>query len=98
MKRQGRTVSTWVLVAVLTCSMLTAGCEPLGWFGPNFNVYTVIPLGLGGTPGLLNPFGIIQGLVNALLGIDAGGSGNQAYVAPQPSSPANPAIPVILGG
>jgi len=99
MKRQSRTVSAWVLVALLTCSMLTAGCEPLGWFGPNFNVYTVIPLGLGGSPGLLNPFGIVQAVVNALLGMDAGGGGgSQAYVTPQPPAPVNPAIPVVVGG
>ncbi len=99
MKRRSSAVaSSWMLVILVVCAVLTAGCEPLGWIGPNFNVYTVVPLGLGGSPGLLNPFGIVQALVNALLGIDAGGSASQAYVTPQPPAPVNPAIPVVAGG
>ena len=55
-------------MALLACSALCSGCDPASWFGSNMNVNVVMPLGLGGTPGRLNPFGIVQAFVNSMLG------------------------------
>lgn len=70
-----RRMLTLVLAATLACSTLSAGCSPVGFFGPNFTLSLVIPLGLSGTPGLFNPFGIVQSLVNSLLGAVAASGG-----------------------
>ena len=45
-----------------------AGCSLPGWVGPNINISYIIPLGFGGAPGMFNPYGIVQALVNAFLG------------------------------
>ena len=90
------------LVVIMTCSLLSTGCEPANWFGSNFGLTVVVPVGLGGSPGVLNPFGIVQALVNALLGTAASTGG--VAVADQnpaaaPSAPAqfDPAITPVLG-
>lgn len=66
-KRAYRKAVNGAMVALLACSALCSGCEPANWFG-NMNVNVVMPLGLGGTPGRLNPFGIVQAFVNSMLG------------------------------
>lgn len=68
MKLKRRTLSVWALVGLLTFATFSAGCEPAHWFGSGLNVNVVVPMGLGGTPGLLNPFGIVQAIVNSMLG------------------------------
>lgn len=88
MKSSQRALTVWGLVVVVICSTLATGCTPLNWFGNNLDVNVVIPLGLGGSPGIFNPFGIVQALVNSALG--QGGSNNAtAYENPAgaPSSP-----------
>lgn len=98
MRRHQRTISTWAILAVLACSFLSTGCEPLNWFGNNLSLNFVVPLGLGGTPGVFNPFGIVQALVNAALGADE--SSNSAYenpaAAPTDTTTYDPAVNVVL--
>jgi hypothetical protein len=92
MKRLRRNVVALVLTGLLICAPLSSGCEPINWFGPNFSLDLVIPLGLGGTPGLLNPFGIVQALVNALFGAtSAGATSSASYPTPNAQSPSSPA-------
>jgi hypothetical protein len=64
MKRARRPITIAALLAILLCSTFSTGCNPLGWFGSNFTLTLYIPLGLDGTPGILNPFGIFQALVD----------------------------------
>lgn len=55
-------ITAWIMIALLTCSLVgSTGCE-------NVSVNYILPLGLGGTPGVFNPFGITQAFVNAWLG------------------------------
>ena len=100
MKHLQRTVSTWVIVGTLLCSVLSSGCEPLNWFGNNLSANVVVPLGLAGTPGLFNPFGIVQALVNAVLGVSGSSGGSSAYETPAAAAAAadsnSPAVPVLL--
>jgi len=103
MKRKGRKITTWMVAGILISSTFSAGCEPSGWFGSNFSMNVVVPLGLAGTPGLLNPFGIVQAWVNAWV------AGSQAsdttttddtespLVVPSPSAPVDPSIAVVVG-
>jgi len=79
-------------VALLVCLTLSTGCNPINWFsGGSVNV--IVPMGLGGSPGLLNPFGIVQALVNAALGLTA--SGDEASAYPVPSSSTDATIAAI---
>ena len=98
MRLHHRTISTWVILAVLFCSILSTGCEPRNWFGSNLSLSLVVPLGLGGTPGVFNPFGIVQAMVNAALGTDD--SSDSAYenptIAPADPTAYDPAINVVL--
>ena len=108
MRRKDRTITTWALIVVVACSAFSAGCEPTNWFRSNFNLNVVVPLGLGGTPGLLNPFGIVQAWVNAMLGAGAadGGGGTEGGTdgdtggvpveTPAPPTHVDPSIGVIL--
>ena len=72
MKRTARILTIWALV---TCFTFSTGCNPLNSVA---NVNVIVPLGLGGTPGLLNPFGIIQAMVNSALGTGTTTSGTTA--------------------
>ncbi len=76
MNRRNRIVRL-VLVSCLLVGTLTAsgGCYLLRFFGDNFTLNVVVPLGLGGNAGLYNPFGILTALVTRLVGT-AGQSGN----------------------
>lgn len=68
-----------MLAGCIAASALSSGCAIHNWlgiFGPNFSINLVIPLGLNGNPGLLNPFGIIQALVNGTLGLAASNGGS----------------------
>jgi hypothetical protein len=65
---------------------LSIGCNPANFFGSNFSLNFVMPLGLAGTPGLLNPFGTVQALVNSLLGLNASSSSGSGTAYPMPSS------------
>ncbi len=98
MARRRRTNITLVTTALLLCSMFSIGCEPARWAG-SASVNLIVPMGLAGSPGLLNPFGIVQALVNAALGLGASGGEASSYPVPSvpsPTTPANPAIGVIV--
>ncbi len=103
MNRNGRMITTWTMVVAIACSTLAAGCEPSNFFGSNLNVNVVVPLGLAGTPGLLNPFGVVQAFVNALLGADASTGDTSESGDPIPSTGAtppghiDPSISAVLG-
>lgn len=56
------------LLFPILLSMGIAGCSLPGFVGPNININYIIPLGFGGAPGMFNPYGIVQALVNAFLG------------------------------
>src|SRR5262245_44948746 len=56
------------LLFPVVLSLGIAGCGLPGWVGPNLNISYIIPLGFGGAPGMFNPYGIVQALVNAFLG------------------------------
>lgn len=95
-------MTTYALVGLLACTSFSAGCEVTSLFGTNMTVDLIVPLGLGGTPGLFNPFGLVQAWVNSLFGARApavtGGEGDEA--TPDGSSPpivVDPAISVIVG-
>jgi len=70
-------LTTFVMLALLLCCTLSSGCRAVRLFGPNFSLSLIIPLGLNGNPGILNPFGLVQGVVNNLLGV-SGTSGGSA--------------------
>lgn len=76
MNRNRRKNATILTTLLLTLS-LNAGCEWdfLRLIGPNISIGINIPLGLNGNPGLLNPFGITQALVNTLLGLNQAATG-----------------------
>lgn len=102
MNRANRPAAVAAIVAILTCSLLSTGCEPLNWFGSNFALTVVVPVGLGGSPGILNPFGIVQAIVNALLGTGAAGGGAAApdanpAAASSPPTAVDPAVIAVLG-
>ncbi len=102
MNRCGRTITTWTLVGMMACTTLAAGCEPSNFFRSNLSVNVVVPLGLAGTPGLLNPFGVVQAVVNAMLGADASTAEASGSGDPVPSTAAtspgyvDPAISAVL--
>lgn len=96
MKRNTRKMTALMLAGCIGASALSSGCSIHNWlgiFGPNFRINLVIPLGLNGNPGLLNPFGIIQALVNGTFGLAAnnggtngtGGTGNGGNNNPPPT-------------
>jgi hypothetical protein len=90
MKRLRRNTVALVLTGLLVCAPLSGGCEPLHWFGPNLSLDLIVPLGLDGAPGLLNPFGMVQAWADALFGATStGGTSSAPYTTPnsQPSSP-----------
>lgn len=85
---------------MLTASIFSTGCDPVDWVGPNLTIFLSVPFGLGGNPGLLNPFGIVQALVNNALGVTATGTtgdGAAANTAPQ-ATPNIGTITPTLGG
>ena len=63
MRRKNRITTAMVCICVAFCSAFSTGCL----FGENLTITAVIPVGLAGTPGFLNPFGIVQAFVNAAL-------------------------------
>ncbi len=69
MKRNRAFVTKMTALSLVLSATLATGCEPLNWFGSNLTITNIVPVGLGGSPGLLNPFGIVQAFVNSLLGI-----------------------------
>lgn len=102
MTRLRRNVAAWALAGILLCSPLSGGCDVLSFFGPNFSMDIVIPLGLGGSPGLLNPFGAVQAAVNAMLGLDSSseegdtGYSNPAAAPTSTGQQFNPAVTAVL--
>lgn len=84
---------------MLTASLFSTGCNPVDWVGPNLTIFLSVPFGLGGSPGLLNPFGIVQALVNNALGVSSttSGDGSAGFEAPQ-STPNIGSITPTLGG
>lgn len=68
MRKTRRHRTVWAVLSLLLVSTLATGCEPAGFFGANMSINLNIPAGLGGSPGFYNPFGIVQTIVNNLLG------------------------------
>jgi hypothetical protein len=84
MKRNTRIFTIWAMAALAVCSTCSTGCDPLNSIN-SLNI--IIPLGLGGTPGLLNPFGIIQAMVNSALGTGTTTDGTTAtFPVPEAST------------
>lgn len=75
------------IVTALVVSPMLAGCDAVGLLGPNFSLNYVLPLGFGGAPGLYNPYGIVQAIVNSLLGtaLPSGDGGDGGSPQPNPS-------------
>jgi hypothetical protein len=102
MKRRQGKITAWTLAGILCCAPLAGGCDPLNWFGPNLTVDVIVPLGMGGSPGLFNPFGIVQAIVNGMLGVSSTGStDSSAYATPDATAstaaqPYNPVIGAVL--
>ncbi len=72
MKRTRRHMIAWTLLGLLLVSTLATGCDtPPGFLGANVSINLNVPAGLGGSPGFYNPFGIVQTIVNNLLGATA---------------------------
>ncbi|MCA9255858.1 MAG: hypothetical protein KDA33_09480 [Phycisphaerales bacterium] len=91
--------SKLALSAMLTASLFSTGCDPVDWVGPNLTVYLSVPFGLAGNPGLLNPFGIVQALVNNALGLSTNGTTDNAAANAAPQATPNiGAITPTLGG
>ena len=66
-----RTHIRWTTLATLglfLCTTMMAGCDRYSFFGRNMTINLNIPTGLGGSPGFYNPFGIVQTVVDNLLG------------------------------
>ena len=99
MKRAKR-LTTWTLAALVITSALSGGCyidNPLRIFGPNMTINLILPLGLNGNPGLLNPFGLVQALVNSLAGITASaGTGGTGGTGGGGSGGSPSGVPAIL--
>jgi hypothetical protein len=96
MNRTRRMIATMMLVAMLLCSAFSTGCSPLNWFGSNFTLTIYIPLGLDGTPGIFNPFGIFQALANQATD-PATGTGATAAADQSPNVAALGATPINVG-
>lgn len=86
-----------VVIAALFVSPMLAGCDVLGVLGPNVNLNYVLPLGFGGAPGLYNPYGIVQAIVNSLLGtaLPSGDSGDSGSPQPNPSAVNSTAVGAV---
>ncbi len=98
MRRERRLLTTWTLIVLVFCSTASLGCDLVSLFGTNMSINTVVPIGLGGSPGLLNPFGIVQAWVNSLIGggsSEDDGDGGTAG-STNPAQSLDPAIPVII--
>ena len=84
------------VAGLLTGALFTAGCD-----GSDINLNFVVPVGLGGTPGLLNPFGITQAFVNAWLNsvLPSGSSSSSSSSTGTTTGSAspNPDDPGVLG-
>ena len=89
MKRSTRILTIWALAALVACSTFSAGCDPLNSLN---SVNVIVPLGLAGTPGLLNPFGLIQALVNSALGTGTGGTETPATFPTPAASTLPPSV------
>jgi hypothetical protein len=69
MKQTRRHLTVWTLMALLLVSTLATGCDkPPGFLGANVSINLNVPAGLGGSPGFYNPFGIVQTIIDNLLG------------------------------
>ena len=66
MIRNKRTRMGLAVAALVICSTFSTGCDPVNSIG---SINLIVPMGLGGSPGYFNPFGITQAIVNAVLGI-----------------------------
>lgn len=75
-------------VVLLVCVTFSTGCNPANWFSGGASVNVIVPMGLAGSPGLLNPFGIVQAIVNAALGLTATGEEAATYALPSSSTDA----------
>jgi hypothetical protein len=79
-----------ISVALLLAVAASGGCSVSGLLGPNINVNLVVPLGFGGAPGLFNPFGIVQAVVNALLGEAFSATGDTTPTEGGETTPVDP--------
>lgn len=69
MRRQRRIITWMTVLCLMGASALSAGCS-----AENISINYLLPLGLGGSPGFYNPFGIVQAFVNSWLGTVLPGS------------------------
>lgn len=90
MKRERKRITRLTAICLTTAALFATGCD-----ANNLSINYVLPLGLAGTPGLLNPFGIVQAFVNAWLGTilpssssssASSSSGSTTAGSPTPSS------------
>ncbi len=92
--------SKCICILLVVCSTMCMGldCSPTSLLGNNFSLNVVVPMGLGGTPGLLNPFGIVQAWVNSQLSVDEesddGGDASPNASATPPTF--DPAVTTVL--
>jgi hypothetical protein len=94
MTRNKRTWTGLAAAALVICSTFSTGCDLINFFGTGFSVNLIVPMGLGGTPGFLNPFGITQALVNEALGLTTTES---TAAFPVPSTNATTPVAVLPG-
>jgi len=78
-------------------ALFATGCD-----ANDLTINYILPLGLAGTPGLLNPFGIVQAFVNSWLGtiLPSGSSsstGSATSGRTSASSPAPSSNDAVLG-
>jgi len=84
MRRPRRPVYAVCAIGLVACALLSSGCILAH---DNVSINLIVPLGFGGSPGIFNPFGIVQALVNSLLGAAlptgmGGGSGAPSSAPP----------------
>ena len=87
-------------MALFLCSSLSVGCIPVGFLGANLRIDLNIPLGLNGSPGIFNPFGLVQALAAAVFGTggSTGDAGDGGSAGGDDMSGADPgAIGGVLG-
>lgn len=90
MKRVARIRAVVLVVALLATTTVGSGCRLTNFFSDNFSLSIIIPLGLDGFPGVLNPFGIFTSLFDAI--VNPGGSSART------NSPGGSTIPGPLIG
>lgn len=87
MRRTRHRMLRLALAGLIACSTLSGGCFLMR---DNVSINLIIPLGFGGSPGVFNPFGIVQAVVNSLLGLSLSGTGSGGDSSASTTPPINP--------